>query len=275
MIQGSFSGGLSEAISFGTTEGLAGGQFTFASLFLKLADILSSFLAAAGVAAITFGALMYVLSLGDEGRAGRAKQIILYAIVGMIVGAVAGLGVQVVCEVAALNPATATVCGQPGTVGAFLSNLFFTGGNIIASFIAAAALAAIAWGAIMYATSLGDESRAGQAKRVILYAIIGLLIAGLSDFFISVACTLANVTGGVCTGILPPQALAANILSLGRILLSLVAALAAAAIVYGGYLYVTSQGDESRASQGKQVIFYAIIGLVIAGLAGIIVNIFI
>lgn len=46
------------------------------------------------------------------------------------------------------------------------------------SLVAILALAALVWGAIMYIISLGDEGRAGTAKKIILYAIIGVLLAG-------------------------------------------------------------------------------------------------
>lgn len=48
----------------------------------------------------------------------------------------------------------------------------------------------------------------------------------------------------------------------------------AAALVYGGATYIMSTGDESQAHKAKLVIIYAILGLVIIGLAGIAVNAF-
>lgn len=42
------------------------------------------------------------------------------------------------------------------------------------------AMAAIVWGGIMYITSLGDESKAGKAKQIIQYAIIGVIVILLS-----------------------------------------------------------------------------------------------
>lgn len=65
------------------------------------------------------------------------------------------------------------------------------------------------------------------------------------------------------------------ILKLLKILTAVLAAIAVAAIIYGGFLYIASAGDESKAEHGKKVLVYAIIGLVIVGAAGIIVNIII
>jgi hypothetical protein len=40
-------------------------------------------------------------------------------------------------------------------------------------------------------------------------------------------------------------------------------------------MYITSLGDESKTSQAKKIIMYAIIGLLVLGAAGIIVNVLI
>ena len=65
------------------------------------------------------------------------------------------------------------------------------------------------------------------------------------------------------------------ILTLLQVLTAILAAIAVAAIIYGGFLYISSAGDEGKAEHGKQVLIYAIIGLLIVGAAGIIVNIII
>lgn len=54
--------------------------------------------------------------------------------------------------------------------------------------------------------------------------------------------------------------------------LTFVAVIAAAVLIYGGFLYISSQGDESRAAQAKKLILYAIIGLLVIGAAGFVVN---
>lgn len=47
------------------------------------------------------------------------------------------------------------------------------------------ALAALIWGGIMYILALGDENRAAKAKKILLYAIVGLIIVGTSYAIIS------------------------------------------------------------------------------------------
>ena len=43
-------------------------------------------------------------------------------------------------------------------------------------------------------------------------------------------------------------------------------------IIYGGFLYMSSAGDPSRAASGKNTLLHATIGLVIAVLANVITN---
>lgn len=56
----------------------------------------------------------------------------------------------------------------------------------ILGLVAVVALAVMIWGGFTYITSLGDEQRASTAKRVILYAVIGLLLIGASFFILEV-----------------------------------------------------------------------------------------
>jgi len=72
------------------------------------------------------------------------------------------------------------------------------------------------------------------------------------------------------TGIPFGLCIVAIILNVVKFLLLLAAALALAGIVYGGLMYILSLGDESKASRGKQAILYSVIGLIIAGTAGLI-----
>jgi hypothetical protein len=51
--------------------------------------------------------------------------------------------------------------------------------------VAVIALAVLIWGAFMYIVSVGSEEKAALARRIILYAIIGLLLVGGSFFIIS------------------------------------------------------------------------------------------
>lgn len=58
-------------------------------------------------------------------------------------------------------------------------------------------------------------------------------------------------------------------------ILGFVGMIAVLMIIWGGVLYLTSAGDEDKAKTGKRTVSYAIIGLVVAGIAYAIVNVII
>ena len=75
----------------------------------------------------------------------------------------------------------------------------------------------------------------------------------------------------------PPVGAPANfdsaILNLTNWILGFVAMIAVLVIIWGGLMYIGSAGDENKATTGKRVITYALIGLVIAGIAYALVNV--
>ena len=266
-----FLNGFNHAVTVATGSGMK--VISFDQFFLKIITLLLDFVAAASMAAVLVGAIMYVISLGDEAKVARAKRIILFALLGLVIAGVYWIGLAAVCEVTGVD---AAACQDlPNTAGGGLTDLFINIQNIILYFIAAASLAAIVWGAIMYVTSLGDESKNAAAKRVILYAIVGLLIAGLLGAILSATCYLFGGDKGACADQTGPAVIISTTVNIVSLLLSIISVLAFGAIVYGAYLYVTSQGDEQRVATAKRVILYAGLGLFIAVISAIIVNVFI
>ena len=55
--------------------------------------------------------------------------------------------------------------------------------------------------------------------------------------------------------------------------LSIIGAIAIISIIYGGYLLMTSSGSPEKISKGKSYLFYAIIGLLLAILGFVFVQI--
>jgi len=54
--------------------------------------------------------------------------------------------------------------------------------------------------------------------------------------------------------------------------LILVAVLALAVIVYAGFLYITAHGESQQVEKAKRIIVYAVIGIVVIGIAAVVVN---
>ena len=56
-----------------------------------------------------------------------------------------------------------------------------------------------------------------------------------------------------------------------EIVLSLLGIVAVGVIIYGGFTYITSQGDSSKVNKGKNIIIYGVAGLIVSLLAYVIV----
>lgn len=161
-----------------------------------------------------------------------------------------------------------------GLSGLTFPTLFANIGTFLTGLVAALALVALVWGGVMYILSLGDESRSARAKHIILYAILGLLVAGLTNLILFTICGIGGFQASViCSGIYSSFTFFDVILRIANVLLAPAGAIAFVALIYGGYLYMTSGGDESRASRAKHAIFYALLGLAVIGIAGIVVNV--
>lgn len=57
-----------------------------------------------------------------------------------------------------------------------------------------------------------------------------------------------------------------------KVVLGVVGALLLVLIVYGGFVYATSSGDESKVEKGKNILTYAIVGIVIIAIAFILTD---
>ncbi len=112
-----------------------------------------------------------------------------------------------------------------------------------------------------------------QKEIAIKSAIVGV-IATMLSMFLFVNNALAD---GWAMPATPPTGVPLDfddaILNLTNWILGFVAMIAVLAIVWGGVMYIGSAGDEAKATNGKRVVTYALIGLVIAGIAYALVNI--
>lgn len=69
------------------------------------------------------------------------------------------------------------------------------------------------------------------------------------------------------------QGIVGAIADIISILLAIAGAVAVLAIIYGGFLYLTSAGNEGQAKSGQQVVTYAIIGTIIIILSYVIIQV--
>lgn len=63
------------------------------------------------------------------------------------------------------------------------------------------------------------------------------------------------------------------LLNIMKWLLALVGMIATISLLYGGYLYITSQGEVDQATQAKHIILYSVLGILLIGISAIVVNV--
>jgi TRAP-type C4-dicarboxylate transport system permease small subunit len=70
----------------------------------------------------------------------------------------------------------------------------------------------------------------------------------------------------------PARDLPSTILIIVNYVLVIVGVVALAYLIYGGFLYITSHGDTSQVDSAKNTIVYAVIGIIVIGVAAAVVN---
>lgn len=56
------------------------------------------------------------------------------------------------------------------------------------------------------------------------------------------------------------------------VFLLLVGVIALGALIYGGFKYITSLGNDEDINKGKRIVIYAVVGLIVVGVSAVIVN---
>lgn len=172
------SGGLFGPVPFWPTGNSPG---SIRDIILRILLAVLFFLGLAAVVVIVIAGIMLVLSLGDESAKDRAKRIILYAIAGLIIVALAaGIVILVINATGAgslFGPVPRLGTAGGGNIRATVLNILRT----VLSFMALIAVVVIVIAGIMLVVSLGDEQAKDRAKRIIFYAVIGLLVILLAS----------------------------------------------------------------------------------------------
>lgn len=142
--------------------------------------------------------------------------------------------------------------------------------TIIAAYLV---LGYVIYGGYLYIFSGGDPNKTAAGRKTLTHAFIGLAIV-MSANVIMGAIRIALVGGsgniGDCAtagGCIKPSDMVTNLI---QWFVGMAGIVAAIFVVYGGISYITSSGDPGKLQKAKQIILYALIGLVICALAEII-----
>lgn len=142
--------------------------------------------------------------------------------------------------------------------------------NFMQIFIGVIAILMIVISGIRMVASGGNEDTMGKSKKNIMWAVVGLVVVGISELVVK-----EIVFPDQGSRLPDTQAAAALIVSITNFVSGFVATAAVIAYMYGGYLYVMAAGREDQAGKAKKVFIGATIGLLIALAAFAIVNTFI
>ena len=143
--------------------------------------------------------------------------------------------------------------------------------TVIAAYLV---LGFVIYGGYLYIFSSGDPSKVAAGKKTLTHAFIGLAIVMSANIIMgAIRIALVNNNGGSLgncateSGCVDPNTMVTNLI---QWVVGIAGVVSVAFIVYGGISYTISAGDPSKLQKAKQIILYALIGLVIVALAEII-----
>lgn len=193
----------------------------------------------------------------------KFKKIILPLIIFLVLGS--SIFLPFLAEGALYNPIeNVTGDGDPDKM---LVNLVANILDVIYKIVIGLSLIFIIIGGISYMLAGGNDEKMTKAKKMIIYAIMGLAIAiGAAIFLKELAKalgskTLFTISGenmettGSMSGVME-RSIALLLTSLGM--------LGIIGLIIGGFWYLNAGGDEEKAKIGKKTLTYSILGLVIA-----------
>ena len=169
------------------------------------------------------------------------------------------------CSIAAPNP------DDSEAIKNFIWKIVLNGIQMALVLAAYVAIFFVLYGGFLFMTGGGNPSQVEKARKSIFNAIIGLVIAmgaiAITNFIFQLYGNAQAGTNGVVE--LTGEELLHNALNLVYFIAGTVSIIV---IIIGGINYVTSAGDASKVTRAKNMLTYAIVGLVIVLTAFAITN---
>lgn len=124
---------------------------------------------------VIYGGYLYMFSSGDPGKVASSKKTLIHAFIGLAIVMLSNVilnGIRV-AFIRDCSLADANSCTDPGTIVLNAANWFIGISGVVSAVF-------IIVGGVGYVTSAGDPGKLQKAKTTLLYALIGLIIVGLS-----------------------------------------------------------------------------------------------
>ena len=141
-------------------------------------NILNALLGVVAFIALIFiiiGAVMYMLSAGNEQNIERAKKTITAAVIGFAIAAAAPTFLRTIKDI--LGGASGANADDIVNKAYTLKDIAINVLNFLLSVTGIVAIIGLIVGAIFYLTSYGDEDRMEKGKKILVASIIGIVIA--------------------------------------------------------------------------------------------------
>ncbi len=123
---------------------------------------------------LLIGAVMYITSAGNDKQITQAKAAILAALIGLALGLAAPSFLREIYNI--LQPASGPLPSQ--VAGALtLSQIAMNVLTFLLSIVGVLAVIMMVVGGISYLTAAGNEKQADTGKKIVTYAIIGIVVA--------------------------------------------------------------------------------------------------
>jgi hypothetical protein len=161
--------GSSQTVAFGNPL-----QFdSVEDLLLNVMTTLQKIIVTLALVFIVIGAIMYILSAGNDTQMKAAKGTISAALIGMAIGLAAPSFLK---EIYIILSPTGTMSPELASAST-LSEIALRVLNFLLSVVGILAMIMLLIGSLMYLTAAGDEKRAEEGKKIFKYSVTGIAIA--------------------------------------------------------------------------------------------------
>ena len=226
---------------------------SFSAIIFNVADFFALIVIALAALFLVYAGFLYVTSRGDESQAATAKRQIAYAFIGIIIASF-----YLIILVALEDAATAPIPSANAIITIIIRPLV----DFLQTFGYITAVLFLVYAGFKYIASRGDEQEAATAKQQIGYALLGFIIILFAERLLSAFASRS------AAGI---ESIITNYVDFFSALAGIIAVIF---LVYAGFKYIASRGEEEEAATAKRQILYAIIGLFIIADANIIITAF-
>jgi len=241
---------------------------------------------------VVWAGMLYIFGAAKPALVQSATHALTYTVIGFAVLLLSSGVVSIIQDALGVTnqpscPSGATLCTLNDVVKA-LTNI--TGWLFAFALIAGVIM--IIMSGLAYVFAQGNTEKAGKAGKMIVYAVIGIIVAGLAWSILSIVSNFfdggnvgflnsayAAPTPSITkpsifpTGPTTLQAVLEKLTSIAGWLFAFTVVLATAMIVFSGIMYVTSTGESKRVQTATHSIVYAVIGVIVAGLAWSLLNV--